>query len=245
MKKSSYWILAFCGLCIVACGAAKPQTSAPTVNDILSRYISALGGRAAISRVTTRQSKGTFEIVGVDAKGTAESYAKAPNKYLSVINVPGYGEVRRCYDGENGWLKGPETGVVALTGEDLASERRSADIYQAINLATLYPQMALKGQQDVDGWPTNVIEARPGDGTVRRLYFDVSSGLLIRNDEEQTSADGPDITESYLTDYRDVEGMKVAYTVRQVHGRTTLIVHLSEVRVNQPIDDAVFAKPAQ
>jgi hypothetical protein len=234
-----------CGLCIVACGAAKPQTSTATVNDILARYVSALGGRAAISRVTTRQSKGTFEIVGVDEKGTAESFAKAPNKYLSIINVPGYGEIRRCYDGALGWLKGPETGLVSLAGQELSSERRSADIYQALNLATLYPQMTLKGQQDVDGWPTNLIEARPGDGTIRRLYFDASSGLLIRSDEELPTAEGSDITESYLTDYRDVEGMKVAFTVRQVHGRTTLIVRLAEVRVNQPIEDAVFTKPAQ
>jgi hypothetical protein len=234
-----------CGFCAVACGASKPQSTVPTVNDILARYVTALGGRAAISKISSRVSKGTFEIVGVEAQGTAESYAKAPNKYLSIITLPGYGEIRRCFDGQIGWLKNPETGLAALVGQDLSSTRRSSDIYQAIELSELYPQMSLKGQQDVDGWPAYVIEAKPGDGTLRRMYFDVSSGLLIRNDEEEDTPQGRDLNESYLSDYHEIDGVKIPFTVKQVHGHTTAIVHLTDVRVNQPIDDAVFSKPTQ
>jgi zinc protease len=245
LKKSAILILSLCGFFIVACGVAKPQTAQPNVNDIVARYVSALGGRAAISKVTTRISKGTFELEGLDTKGTAESYAKAPNKYMTIITIPGYGEVRTCFDGLVGWTKRPETGLVAMMGQDLSSQRRRAEIYQAIKLNELYPQLSLKGQQDVEGWPAYVVEGEPGDGTLRRMYFDVSSGLLTRNDEEQDSAEGRERTEFYLSDYREVEGVKVPFTIRQIQGKSILTVRLTDVLVNQPIEDSVFSMPAK
>src|SRR5579864_2626941 len=89
-----------CGLTLAAWRAKAKQAADPSVDDILARYVSALGGRAAISKHTTKISKGTLEVVGVTTDGTAESYAKAPNKYFSIINIPGYGEIRRCFDGQ-------------------------------------------------------------------------------------------------------------------------------------------------
>jgi len=237
--------LIICALTIVAWRATATPPADPSVDDILARYVTALGGRAAISKHSTRISKGTLELVGVTTEGTAESYSKAPNKYLSAINIPGYGEIRRGFDGQAGWISGPDTGVQSLEGQDLTSTRRDADFYQSLDLKKLYPQMTLKGKEDVGAWPAYVVDANSGEGTIRHLYFDVSSGLLVRNVEETTTPQGHDTVESLLEDYREVEGVKQPYTVRQIHGKITFIVRLTEVKMNQPIDDAKFAKPAQ
>ena len=117
MKRLSFLILmmSFLGLC--ACGPMKSQAQVPTVNGILTKYVNALGGRAAISDLTTRTSKGTLELVGQAEQGTASSFAKAPNKYLSVISLPKYGEVRRGFDGSKGWVKGTGNPTEDLAGE--------------------------------------------------------------------------------------------------------------------------------
>jgi zinc protease len=237
--------LILCGLTIVAWRATVTRAADPTVDDILARFVTALGGRAAISKHTTRTSKGTLEVVGVTTDGTAESYAKAPNKYISIINIPDYGQIRRCFDGQSGWISGPDTGVQALAGQDLISTRRDANFYQSLDLKKLYPQMSLKEKEDVSGFPAYVVEANSGDGTVRRMYFDVSSGLLVRNDEITDTPQARDLVQSFLEDYREVEGVKQPYTVRQIHGKITFIVRLTDVKMDQPIDDAIFAKPAQ
>lgn len=243
---SSVAILAviLCGLTVMAWRAKANLAADPSVDDILARYVAALGGRAAISKHTTKISKGTLEVVGVTTDGTAESYAKSPNKYFSFINIPGYGEIRRCFDGQSGWISGPETGIQPLAGQDLSTTRRDADFYQSLNLKKLYPVMVLKGKEDVGTWPAYVIEANSGDGTIRHMYFDVSSGLLIRNVDETDTPQGHDTVESFLEDYREVEGVKLPFTVRQVHNKLILIVRLTDVKMNQPIDDAKFAKPA-
>jgi len=245
VKTRSVLALILGGLTIVALGVTVTQAVDPTVDDILARYVTALGGRAAISKHTTRTSKGTLEVVGVTTGGTAESYAKAPNKYISIINIPDYGEIRRCFDGQSGWISGPDTGIKPLAGQDLASTRRDANFYQSLDVKKLYPQMTLKEKEDVGGFPAYVIEANSGEGTVRRMYFDVSSGLLVRNDEITDTPQVHDLVQSFLEDYREVDGVKQPYTVRQIHGKITFIIRLTEVKMNVPIDDAIFAKPAQ
>ena len=230
---------------LVVCGAPRAQNSAPGVPDILNRYINALGGHDAIAKLTSRISKGALEVSGMDGIGTAESYAKAPDKYCSIITFPGYGEAKQGYDGKIGWSKAPDTGIVEMTGQELGSEKRGSDFYLALRIPDLYPKLTLKGQEEIGGFPAYVIEADPGDGALRRMYFDLSSGLMVRSDEEHDSPDGRDVAQTFLSDYREVDGVKLPFAVRQTHGATTFIVKLNDVRMNQPIDDSIFAKPAQ
>jgi hypothetical protein len=234
---------------VAACSPFEAQTPTPTVYDILTKYIAALGGRGAISKLTSRVSKGTLQIVGVEEWGTAESYAKAPNKYCSIITFPGGGEVRRGFDGHTAWLRRPDAGVSDLTGQDLSSMQRSSNFYQSIELDKLYPKLTLKGQETVAAYPAYVLEGDPGDGTLRRMYFDISSGLMIRTDEEMNAQTDNGLTritsQTFLEDYREVEGVKQPFSIRQMNGALTVIIHLTEVRVNEPVDDAIFAKPAK
>jgi hypothetical protein len=246
VKRAAILMLSL-GLFSVAAGFNfEAQTSTPTVNVILAKYVAAIGGRAAISRMTTRVSKGTLQIVGVEEWGAAESYAKAPNKYCSIITIPGGGEIRRGFDGHTAWLQSPEIGVVELSGQELSSTQRSADIYQSVELEKLYPKLTLKGQEKVAAYPAYVLEAAPGDGSIRRMYFDVATGLMVRSDEElDTQQSGRVSTQTFLEDYRDVEGIKQPFSVRQINGAITFVIHLTEVHINQPVDDTIFAKPSK
>ncbi len=228
---------------------ASPQAATPSAGQILSNYAAAIGGHDAITKITSRVSKGTIEVVGTPTQGTVESYAKAPDKYVSIINIPGYGEIRRCYNGASGWVDGPESGVQDLTGQDLSSMRRSSDFYQVLDIAKLYPTLTLKDTQDLAGHQAYVLEGDPGDGTLRRMYFDMVSGLMVRSEEEQGPANARQFTQIDIGDYRDTDGIKYPFTIGEAttDGQTrqtvTLIVHLTDVRHNVPIDDSQFAKP--
>jgi zinc protease len=245
LKRLTVLALAACLFALSACGPTKSQAEVPTVNTILVKYVNALGGRAAISDLTTRTSKGTLELVGQTEQGTAASYSKAPNKYLSVITVPTYGEIRRGYDGHAGWIKDRQSPAEDLTGEELAHARRGAEFYISVKIPDLYPNLVLKGQEDVNGHPAYLVESDLGSGSLVRMYFDVASGLLVREDEDSTTPTGRDLFQAYFDDYRNVQGVKYPFKVRQVHGPTTFIVHLDQIQVNQPIDDAMFNKPTK
>ncbi len=69
----------------------KPAAALPTVDQVLDRYVEALGGKAAVEKLNSRVSKGTFDAVAQGASGTVEIYAKAPNKLASIADVSGFG----------------------------------------------------------------------------------------------------------------------------------------------------------
>src|SRR5215831_3313513 len=81
------------------------KDSLPTADLVLERYVKALGGEGAIRKITSRILKGTFELPAFGASGSAEIYAVAPNKLITVFNIPGFGVLTQGYDGTNGWAQ--------------------------------------------------------------------------------------------------------------------------------------------
>ena len=51
------------------------------------------------------------------------------------------------------------------------------------------------------------------------------------------------IVESYFEDYREVDGIRLPFTVRVVSPTGTYSLRFSKVQHNIPIDDAKFSKP--
>jgi len=229
-------------------GQERPaQTVTPsetTVEQVLQRYIQACGGKEALERVTSRISRGTVEIPAAGVRGTFESYAQAPNKVAVTIELPGLGTIQEGFDGAVAWVKDPFTGVREKSGRELSATRLDADFYKPLRLTELYPKITLKGRETVGGSEVYVLEATPAEGSAERWYFDVATGLLKRVDVEREGPQGKIPLEVYLEDYREVDGLRLPFTVRQVSPVFSLILRTEEVKHNVPIEGGKFAKPA-
>lgn len=224
--------------------APKPDSAAlPNVDQVLENYVKALGGKDAIKKITSRQQKGTFEFPAAGVGGPAEFYTKAPNKSTLSIDVGGYGLVREGFNGTTAWAQNPETGLRDKSGTELADTKRDDDFYRDIRLKEIYPGIAVKGKEKVGTRDTYVVVAPRAEGSPDRFYFDTETGLLIRNDIERESAQGKVEVQVYLEDYKDVDGVKLPHTMRQVGPMGEFIIKISEFKHNVPIDDAKFNKP--
>ncbi len=216
----------------------------PSVDQILNKYVRALGGKAAIKKQTSRVSKGTFEIAAFGATGSAEIYEKAPNKTASVVNVAGFGVVQEGFDGKAGWAVDPQNGARDKTGAELASAKLDAEFLKPVKIKQLYPKIVVKGKDKVGDKVVYVLEATPVESSVETWYFDTQTGLILRQDMERESAQGKQSVQSFLDDYRDVDGVKIPFKLRQVTSAFTIDIKIEEVKHNVPIDDAKFNKPA-
>jgi len=223
----------------------KSTATMPTVDAVLEKYVKALGGKAAIQKVTSRVAKGTFELSSLaGVKGSVEIYEKAPNKQVAIINIPGVGTDAEGFDGTIAWAVEPDSGVVhEKSGLDLASARRDADFYEDLNLKELYPRMTLKGVEKVGVRSAYLIEAVPQVGNPEKFYFDMQTGLLIRKDSEEEGAEGKHSVVEYYEDYRMVDGIKLPFLLRQQSPGMDLIIKLTDIKHNVTIDDAKFNKP--
>jgi len=238
---------------VSSAGARPAQAAAavtPTVDELLAKYVQAIGGRAAIEKVTTRVMKGTLELppsgdTGSIVPGTIEIDMKAPNKRVVISNVPGNGVDQRGYNGTAGWYVDPDEGPKDLTGSDLDSMKFDAEFYRELNLPKLYRSMTVEGKAKVGESDAYVVDATLASGDVEKLYFDTQSGLLVRDDlPVEIPDEGKSTQISLLTDYRDVDGVKLPFTIRRNRTDGDSTIKFGEIKDNVPLDDAKFNKPA-
>ncbi|MEK6299293.1 MAG: hypothetical protein AABO41_01105 [Acidobacteriota bacterium] len=224
--------------------AAKPVEPTPTVDQILDKYVQALGGKAAMEKITSTASKGTFEIAALGLSGSAEVWEKAPNKTALKLDIPGFGIVQEGFNGTVAWSQDPQSGMREKTGAELAATKLDADFYKPIRLKQLYPKIAMKGKGKVGDNDAYLLEATPAEGAAETWYFDAATGLLTRMDLERETPQGKMAVQVFSEDYKAVDGVKVAHTIRQITPAFTIIIKLEEVKHNVPVDDAKFNKPA-
>ncbi|HEX8890698.1 MAG TPA: hypothetical protein VF779_16225 [Pyrinomonadaceae bacterium] len=223
----------------------KASLPLPTVDAVLEKYVKAIGGREAVEKISSRVSKGTFELASLaGVKGQLEVYEKAPNKQVSFINIPGIGEEAEGFDGAIAWELEPDSGVVhEKTGLELASARREADFYEDIRFKELYTRLTLKGIEKVGAAQAYVLEAVPAEGSAEHFYFDTQTGLLLRRDSVEEGEEGRRATEEYFSDYRVVDGIKLPFTIHEVSPGMDFLIKISEIKHNVTIDDTKFNKP--
>ena len=241
---------------LLACVCALAQTTGPPsaedararADEVLAKYVTALGGRAALEKLSSRVSKGTFEVSGMAMSGPFEMYAKAPNLRRVVFKMPGQQTLGDGYDGRVGWEQNDE-GVEDKTGLELGSFARDSDFYQPLKLRTQYPNLSFKGETKlslgkgsggkIEEHDALVLEA-PRAGSPRRFFFDTTTGLLLRTEDWNAAGKMDEATE--YQDYRAVDGVKVPFIIKQLEN-VVVTIKLTEVKHNVPVDDSIFAKP--
>ena len=85
-----------------------------------------------------------------------------------------------------------------------------------------------------------------GDNHQERLYFDAETGLLLRRISYMQTMIGLIPTQLDFEDYRDVDGVKLPFTVRVSTvepGNPITALAFSEMKLNAAVDDAKFNMP--
>jgi outer membrane lipoprotein-sorting protein len=221
--------------------------SPATAEQILDKFIQAVGGAQQLAKLTSFTAKGTYTGFDTDfQKVPAEIFAKAPNQ-LSVTNHLSAGLSTTTFDGREAWIASadkPEP-LIQLTGGDLDGARLDADISFPVLLKqdlskwrTAFPPAT------VDGHAVQTIQGTTAGGTRVKLFFDKQSGLLIRQVRFIETTVGLIPLRVDYSDYRLVSGVKMPFhwTATWVDGKSTTV--LTSVQPNAVIAPEKFVKPA-
>ena len=237
------WMI-IAALPLVVMTAIAQTEKAPTVDSILDAYVKAMGGKAAIEKATTQQGKGTFEMPTMGMKGSMETITKAPDKSLMKMDIPGFGAVQEGFDGTVAWSQNPAQGMREKSGPELAMTKRGAQFFRHLRLKELYPTIELKGVETVDGKEAYLLIATPPDGGPEKWYFDKQTSLLIRFELEMEGPMGKMQIVTDMQDYRETDGIKAPWLIKQQAGPMQVSIKIEEVKHNVPADDALFKKPS-
>jgi len=219
---------------------AKPAEPLPTVDQVLDKYVLAVGGKTAFEKLKNRVMKGEL-VLSTGRIIPQEIYRQAPNKALVITTGPS-GVITQGFNGTIGWVKTSE-GVQQLNSFAVADFKFNADFNREIRVRELYKKLSVTGKEKIGNREAYVVEAIPLEGAAEKLYFDAQTGLLIRRAADEVTAFGtiPDYTD--MEDYKEVDGIKLPFTVRRSSQWSDATLKVTEVKHNVAIEDAKFDMP--
>ncbi len=218
---------------------AAPAT-APTADQLLEKYVAAIGGADALHKISSRISKGNISFSGHDTP--IELFAKAPGKRMSITHSP-TGDSITAFDGTIGWLGNAGRPAREMSGQEAEAARLDADFYFPTHIKEIFTGFRVGRPEQIDGRAANTLICRREGQPPVRLYFDPSTGLLLRQVRYTDTPIGRNPTQIDYSDYREIDGIKIPFrwTLSRVNGRFT--IQIQEAKQNVPVDDAKFAKP--
>ena len=230
-----------------AIGKAKPaekkgegEKEKLSADTLLDKYVEAVGGGAAIEKITTRVMTGTMSFG--DRNVPIDIYSKDPDKRISFAHTPD-GDSVTAFDGREGWLGFPGRPAREMHGSELDAAAMDADLHFAAHLKAMFRETQVRGAEKIGDHDAYLVIGRREGKPPLRLYFDEQSGLLVRLVRYGETPLGRMPTQIDYADYREAGGVKIPFrwTLARPSGRFT--IQVAEVKQNVPVDDAKFAKP--
>jgi len=213
----------------------------PSVKQILDRYVQALGGAGALTKITSRTAKGAR--IGADNVLVPEEvFQKAPDKLLTVTSYPQI-VFSNGFNGTVAWGHSSREGATPLPEQLVAQIKRDAVFHKELKTEELYSKLTVVGKVPVRDAEAYVIEAKPVDGPIEKLFFDVRTGLLVRRYTETDTPLGKLPLQTEYEDYREVDGIKQPFLIHWSFPGRTWGRKIDEIKQNVSLDDTKFNPP--
>lgn len=222
-----------------AAAAAKPL---PTADEILDKYLQAVGGRDAVLKITSRAEKASLSVPG-GPEVPIDVFAKAPNARLSTMHMRD-GDSITAFDGHHGWLSNPGRPARPMTDQESYVASLDADLHFAADVKQMFasfrvPPAVKIGDRDV----YLVLGVNEGKPPVR-MFFDEESGLLVRMIRYTDTPLGRNPSQVDYADYRAADGVKIPFRWTLARPAQRFTIQVSEVKQNIPLEDSQFVMPA-
>jgi photosynthetic reaction center cytochrome c subunit len=219
---------------------AEAHPNLPSADEILSKYLAAVGGPTALMKIKSRVQKGTIEAGGTQYP--IEVYSEGPDKRVSISHPQG-GDSVTAYNGEVGWLT-IRNGIHLMTTSEREAARIDAELYFPAQVRNLYKDLRVAPGDEIDGHATYLIRANGTGVPSARLYFDQQTGLLLRLTRFAETPLGRNPTQIDYGDYRVNDDVKIPYRWTLTRPNGSFTIKVEQVQQNVPIDPKLFIPPS-
>ncbi len=237
---------------VVLLGCAQ-IASAQTADEVIEQHLAAIGGRAALAKLQSRQMVGTITLslpTGGDVTGSVEALNALPNKARTLIKLDltalGAGPIQidQRFNGTAGYMLDSMQGDRPITGSQLENMKSAAFPSAFLDYKARGATVELKGKEKIAGKDAFLLVFTPKDGAVVRQYVDAESYLPVRM---VATVDVPGMgaldQTSDLFDQRDVDGVKVPFLVKSTSAAQSFTINVTKVEHNVTVDEKLFVKP--
>jgi len=216
--------------------AAKKLPEGLTAQNVIDKYIQALGGKENILKIKEKTTRMKGSVQGFEIK--LVMHQKAPNKFSQELDA-GVMKQKMVFDGEKGKSSG--MGMEQnLEGEELEIMKLQANMYSFLNYCDLGITPELTGVEIVNGKDAYKINLVMTSGKKSSAFFDISTGLKIREVQNIKTPQGAMDQIIDYDNYQLVEGVMHPFSVSQQIGPMTIPLEVTSVEINKGLDDSLF-----
>lgn len=214
---------------------------AQSANEIVQKYISAIGGTEAWKKVNTMKMTGAISAQGMEMPITLTAInGKAMRVDMTIMGMANY----MIITPKEGWSYFPvqgQTKAEPMTADAIGQMQDQLDVQgELVDYSAKGKKIEYVGKDDVDGTETFKLKLTDKDGKEKTLYFDASNYYLIR-EVQKIKADGKEMES--ITNYSNYqklpEGITVAMSIESDNGP----MNFKSIEVNPKVDESIF-KPA-
>lgn len=217
---------------------------AQSAEEVLQDYFNTIG-QAKINKIETMSAVGKSQTMGMEFPFM--QLFKRPNMFYLEVDIQG-SKMKQVYDGTNAWMVAPWTGSLEptdITGPQLEAMKIQSDLDgQLYNWKEKGYEMEFKGKEDVDGSEVFTFKLTDKEKNLYTFYIDSESFLLVKMSAKMTIQGNEIISDTYFSNYKEVDGMLLAHSVEsKVNGQTQMVAVMEKYSINEKIDNDFFQKP--
>jgi outer membrane lipoprotein-sorting protein len=218
---------------------------AQTANDIIGKYIDAMGGKAKLQQLNAVYEEISLSMMGQDISSKVWIVNnKGMRTEMSVMNQ----NIIMVATKDTGWMVNPMMGNSTpqpLPSDQLKQSIGKLDLRgQLLDYAAKGYAVTLLGKEDLNGKSNYKIKiTKAGDPAV--LFFIDASTYLISKLETDVSANGTTITtDAVMSDYRKTpEGYTFPFATTISIQQGEIKSTITKLTINPTVDPALFLKP--
>lgn len=230
------------------------SASAQTADEIVEKYLTAIGGRAALGKLTSRSTVGamTVSTQGGEISGSIETLNQRPNKTRTLLKLDltslGAGTMVRDqrFDGTTGYSLDSMRGNSEITGGQLEALKNGEFPSPFLNYKARGVTVELSGKEKVGERDAYVLIFKPKSGASSRQYIDAESFMLVKLVQ---TLDLPEVGQveqtTEFSDFREVDGVKLPFKIKGTSSVQSFTVAVTKVEHNTKIDESLFSKPVE
>lgn len=206
---------------------------------IIDKYLTSIGGLEKLKQVEDLTVRMSTTVQGMSMEVTNQQVVDG--KLAVDVKMNGSSMQNIVYNGEK--AKVSQMGnTQVLEGEQAAAYKAQAKIFPEMYYAEMGAEMKVEGVETIDGADAYVVNITMPGGQSKTEYYDVDSGLKVKEVTTQT-VQGQTITQtSVFGDYQEVDGILFPFSMES-SGAMPMPVNFTteEVKVNSGIEDETFA----
>lgn len=218
---------------------------AQTADEVINKYIDALGGKDKLASIKTVHTEYDMEVMGQVVAGA--TWLVNGKAYKNEVTFAGQ-KIIQCFTDKGAWGLNPmmgQTSAEAMPAEQAKMGQGQLDPGGPLfNYASKGYTVELAGKEDVNGTSAFKLKLKDKDGTASSYWIDPTTWFLLKS-SVNTNVNGMDVETSVsFSNYQKTDfGFSMPTKTEIAMQGMTLNLTNKKIEINKDIDMTMFDMP--